>query len=212
MRRTLAGLAAAVVPLAILLSAPSASAASCAVTPGSATLYERSKNVTFDVPSAKYWTVAITDINLSVYRVEGKADAVATFTPSRFVNRDAGLYTVKVQRQNGSTIDSCSSSFRLKRGTNLSLSVKAASGTRKVSGTLKRVNFGTGPARWQKLSGQTVKVQYRNGKGVWVTAKTVKTTKTGTFSASVKLSKHAWRAVYAGTGTTGARTSASITR
>ncbi|GLY27186.1 hypothetical protein [Kineosporia sp. NBRC 101731] len=212
LRRTVAGLAACAVPLVILLSAQPASAASCTITPSSTTLYQRSKNVTFNVPSAQYWTLSIADINLSVYKVDGKADRIATFSPSRFANADAGAYAVKVQRQNGTAIDSCSASFRLKRGTDLAISVKTVSSSRKVTGTLKRVNFGTGATKWQKLSGQKVRVQYLNGNDVWVTAKTVKTSKTGTFSATVKLSKHRWRATYAGTGTTGARTSSTVTR
>lgn len=214
LRRAVAGFAATAVmaPLALLLPATEASAADCAVTPGSAALYLRSANVDFDVPSAQYWTLQISDINLSLYDVSGNRSTLANFDPKRFGNADAGRYAVVVKRQNGSDVDTCSAAFNLKRGSSVSLSVAKVSGGRKVSGTLKRVNFGTGAKHWQLLSGQRVAIQYRNGHGVWTTAKTVKSNNKGRFSATVKMGKHRFRAVYAGIATTGARKSAIVLR
>ncbi|MBT0772730.1 hypothetical protein KIH74_27545 [Kineosporia sp. J2-2] len=211
-RGTTARLAAFAVPLTLVLNATPAQAATCRVSPGSVTLGTRSKNVDFDVPSAKYWTLQISDINLYVYDVADGSDTVATFSPQRFANRDAGAFAVKVKRQNGDTVDSCSSSFTLKRASSLSLSVKKSGKNRKVSGTLSRVNFGTGSKQWQTMAGQSVSIRYLNGKGEWVTAKTVKTSSKGTFSSTVALGKHRWKAVWAGSSTTGAKTSGTVTR
>jgi hypothetical protein len=211
LRRAVVGFT-ATISLVLFLPATGASAASCAVTPGSAALYLRSHNVDFDVPSAQYWTLQITDINLSLYDVSGDRNTLAQFDPKRFANADAGRYDVMVKRQNGSNLDSCSGTFSLKRGSSLSLSVAKVTAGRKVSGTLKRVNFGTGTKHWQVLAGQSVAIQYRNKHGVWTTAKTVKTGKKGRFSATVAMGKHRFRAVYAGAATTGARNSTVVTR
>lgn len=187
-------------------------AATCAITPATITLGQRSRNVEFDVPSAEQWTLEAGAIGLYVYDTTTGSDKVAQFLPSRFVNRDAGTIAVKVKRQNGETISSCSAEFRLRRAADLKLAVTKQAGARKVSGKLRRVNFGPEAGTWATVGGGRVKVQYRTNNKSWVTAKTVKTRKNGTFTTQIRSGKRVWRLVYPGTVSTGAKTSRTLTR
>ncbi|GAB3240392.1 hypothetical protein [Kineosporia babensis] len=209
---------AATVVLSSLLFLPAsraqteAVAATCKITPGTVTLGQRSRNVGFDVPSAQQWTLEAGAIGLYLYDTATGEDAVAQFIPQRFANRDAGRIAVKVKRQNGETVTSCSSSFRLRRAADLSIAVARQGKDRKISGKLRRVNFGSQEATWANHGGQPVKVMYRAQSGRWITAKTVKTAKNGTFSTKLRSGERDWRVVYPGSVSTGAKTSRTVTR
>lgn len=213
-----ASTAAAAVVLSSLIFLPSSGprtetvAATCKISPATVTLGQRSRNVVFDVPSAEQWTLEAGAIGLYLYDTATGADTVAQFIPSKFSNRDAGKIAVKVKQQNGDTIGSCSAGLRLRRAADISLAVTKRSGKRKVSGKLRRVNFGTTGRTWAAFGGQFVKVQYRTTGKHWVTAKTVKTRKNGTFATQVHSGKRAWRVVYTGSVSTGARTSPTLIR
>ncbi|WP_285593508.1 hypothetical protein [Kineosporia sp. NBRC 101731] len=225
-RRAFACLATAftVATMALLGPATPANAAatvSCSIVPSSLTLGDRTQVVEFDVDSTyRYWWIDFDyPKNNLMAAVTSYSDFRNTiFNPRHFENSDAGLKQFKVklhQIRDGET-RTCTAPFRLLRGSKISLSAAPVSGGRRLTGTLKRINFDENSqapwikAPWASFAGQKVSIQYRSG-STWITASTVKTRKNGTFKFTTKLGKRQWRAVFAGSATTAARTSTTVT-
>jgi hypothetical protein len=192
-------------PLAFVAGAAPASAASCSITPKSATLYEKTKGVTFDVPAANRWSIDIQDLFVFAYDLgEDGSSTASSLNPIIFTNDMAGAHDAVVTQDENAD---CVAKFNLKRGAKLGLAVSRDGSYRNFSGQLKRVNFGF-EGGYRNFKGAKVALQ-RKTKDGWVTVKTVKTKDNGTYSAKVKAGKHTWRALFAGTSTTGVRSSAS---
>ncbi len=205
-RRAIAAtVAIACLPLTVIAGAAPASAASCTIAPKSVTLYEKTRAVTFDVPGASTWSVDIPDLFVFAFdQGDFGSSPVVSLNPIIFTNATAGSHDAVVKQDDEAD---CVASFRLKRGAAVSLQVSRQASSRVFSGKLKRVNLGV-PGGYRNMKGAKVALQ-RETKDGWVTVKTVTTKSNGTYSAKVKAGKQTWRALFAGTGTTGARASAS---
>ncbi|GLY27182.1 hypothetical protein [Kineosporia sp. NBRC 101731] len=237
-RRSAVGLAAATLlaPLALLApgtsasaataaavptAAPESSATECKIIPSSVTLYEQPKSVIFDVErSFPDWSLRILDAGAFAISDMTQGEMDASELPNWIAGDVETL--VRLWEADPYRAANCRATFSVLRGSRISLSAQKISGGRKFTGSLKAIRFGwsLGGGRydhrveptWAALAGRPVKIQYRAASGRWVTATTTKTTANGTFKVSKKLGKHQWRAVYAGSSTTGARTSRAVTR
>ncbi|GAA3605746.1 hypothetical protein GCM10022223_21920 [Kineosporia mesophila] len=202
--RFLAGTVVAGAALALLGPiAPAQAASSCTITPTSATLFTKAKNVKFGVAGSTEWTVEISDLFVFAVKDPDFSSTIVQMSPKFYLNSDAGLHAVKVTR----ATSECSTSFRLLRGSVISAkATNIGSGKRTVTGTLKRADFGYGT--YSAVSGQKVRIEYKTATGKWAGAGTVTTAKNGTFKLTKKSAKRQWRAVFGGTSTTATRTSA----
>jgi hypothetical protein len=204
-RAVAAATAIAVLPLTFLVGSAPASAASCAITPKSVTVFTKARGVTFDVPDASQWSIEISDLFLFAYDLgDSISSTAASLNPLLYTNGDAGAHDAVVTRNSDSD---CVTSFYLRRGAALSLRVSHDETYRKFSGRLKRVNFGI-DAGYRTMKNAKVAIQRQTADG-WVTVKTVRTNSNGNYSAKVRAGRHNWRAKFSGTSTTGPRYSAS---
>ncbi len=167
-------------------------AADCQFTPRSVVLKGRPISLKFSVPDATDWGVKIPD--LGVDAAPGRR--VKTFQAKAYQNSDAGLHQATVKRGT----ESCASSFRLRRGSLVTLLVTHKHPYRFVGGAVLRFNLGKEGGR-STLAGARVAIQ-RKTKNGWVTEKNLTTNKKGVFVSRVKIGKRTWRAVFASTSTT----------
>ncbi|GLY27184.1 hypothetical protein [Kineosporia sp. NBRC 101731] len=224
-RRAAAGLIAAALltPLTLLAPASPAAAAgtTCTVTPSSVTLYDKPKKVKFRVNSRlPFWMLDVPDAEIS----PTSDDPVRELDSSTQFSWIAGKVDAFALLSSADGYDkaNCKTTFTILRGSRISLAAKTVTGRRQFTGSLKAITFGwhhdpsylgqTSKPTWSALGDQLVKIQYRTTKNTWVTATTTRTASDGTYRVTKKIGKHQWRAVYGGSSTTGARTSAAVTR
>ena len=123
-----------------------------------------------------------------------------------------GVAVLVVANDGTSTFKAQAGTFDWKRADTLSSKVSATrvhkGGKLTVTGRLNRVNWDK--RVYQGYGAQTVRLEFRKtGAKTWTTVKLVKSSKTGTLSATVKDSTGgSWRYVYAGNSTSGAASSA----
>ncbi|GAB3242688.1 hypothetical protein [Kineosporia babensis] len=200
-------------------AAPGIPSSECPLTPKLFTIYEKPTDVKFDVQSAyPYWSMRFTSTDLGTagpYSLPDGQDRVHRFSSAKLLNSTAGLVPAKVDliTAEGEVVGTCNTSFRMRRGTSVSASVKKLKSGRQVSGTLKRVDFGKPAARaWIGFKGQEVEIQMKK-KGEWVGVAWTKTQAGGKFRTTLKTTKKSqWRVEFGGTGTTGSRVSKTITK
>ncbi|WP_285593505.1 hypothetical protein [Kineosporia sp. NBRC 101731] len=207
-------------PAAAASAAPEASGPTCSITPGSITVYDRSKVVEFDVETEyPYWAIGIDYASSGAAQIAPDTRSpLMEFHPGKLANSDAGLTLAEVSLQSADLreIEVCRAPFRLLRGSKISLTAKKVTGGRQLRGRLTQVDFDETDQPywlsppWVNHSGQTVRLEHRSGTR-WIIDKIVKTGKDGTFKTTVRSGKRTWRAVYAGTPTSGARTSKTVT-
>lgn len=182
----------------------SAQAAACNFTPKQATLYSKSKNVTFDVPDSNDWSISVDDLYIYAYQRPDYDGRVESLSPSSYDNADAGLHDAVVEKDD----HTYSCTFRLMRGSSIAINVYRHGNGREVYGRLFRADFDSYEHNYVPYKGQAVTLQFQSAvSGRWVTAGTVATQKDGEFWLDKKIGKRNWRAVFNGTSTTGARTS-----
>lgn len=171
-------------------------AADCVFTPRSVVLKGKPKALKFNVPDVSDWKVRIPDANVDA----APGRRVKTFYAKDFRNSDAGLHQATVSRGT----ESCASSFRLMRGSLVTLLVTHKHPYRFVGGSVQRFNFGPEGGR-SFLPGARVAIQRQTKSGKWVTHKIGTTNKKGIFVTRVKIGKRNWRAVFNSTANTQAR-------
>jgi len=171
-----------------------AAAEDCVYTPGSVTLKGKPIGLKFDVPeAAETWSVKVPELGVDA----APGHLMKTFHRKAFENSDAGLHEATVERD-GQT---CTSSFRLRRGSLVTLLVTHKHPYRYVGGAVMRYNFGPEGGR-STMAGARVTIQ-RKSKSGWVNVKTLTTNKKGIFVTRIKTRKRIWRAYFDPTATTG---------
>lgn len=187
-------------PLTSTAAAPTLSAVvdaqaagDCVYTPGSVTLKGKPIGLKFEVPEATDWAVKVPDLGVDA----GPGHRVKTFQRKAFENADAGLHEATVEKDGAS----CTSSFRLLRGSLVTLLVTHKHPYRFVGGAVMRYNFGPGGGQ-STMAGARVVIQ-RKSKSGWINVKTLTTNKKGIFVTRIKTRKRIWRAYFDPTSTTG---------
>lgn len=175
-----------------------APAAACTFTPRSVALKGRPKALKFDVPGVSDWKVRIPDANVDA----APGQRVKTFYAKDFRNSDAGLHQATVSRGT----ESCASTFRLRRGSLVTLLITHKHPYRFVGGSVQRFNFGPEGGR-SFLPGARVAIQRHDPKRGWITHRVLTTNKKGVFVTRLKIGKRTWRAVFNSTTTTEGSTS-----
>ncbi|MBT0770703.1 hypothetical protein KIH74_17295 [Kineosporia sp. J2-2] len=161
-------------------------AAECAYSPNSLLLGSDAKAVKFEVPDAGSWRVQVPALGIDA----APGHVVKNFLPKTFKNSQAGLSKATITRD-GTT---CTSTFRLRRPSMLTMVVIHKHPYRYLGGKVVRSNYGEGLPVRSPIKGARIAVQRLTKQG-WVTEKWMTTDKKGFFIGKAKIGKRTWRAM-----------------